>query len=68
MNAADVSVTTTDNDTARPHYRFFNRWAETSEAGASATFTVVLGTQPTANVTIGLSSSDTSEGRWLRRA
>jgi hypothetical protein len=34
----------------------------TSEAGGTATFTVVLNTQPTANVTIGLSSSDASEG------
>jgi hypothetical protein len=35
---------------------------ETTEAGGTATFTVRLATQPTANVTIGLSSSDTSEG------
>jgi hypothetical protein len=34
----------------------------TTEAGGTATFTVVLNTQPTANVTIGLSSSDASEG------
>ena len=34
----------------------------TTEAGGTATFTVVLKTQPTANVTIGLSSSDTTEG------
>jgi uncharacterized repeat protein (TIGR01451 family) len=34
----------------------------TSEAGGTATFTVVLGNQPAANVTIGLSSSDTTEG------
>ena len=34
----------------------------TTEAGGTATFTVVLNTQPTANVTIGLSSSDTTEG------
>jgi uncharacterized repeat protein (TIGR01451 family) len=34
----------------------------TSEAGGTATFTVVLNTQPTANVTIGLSSNDASEG------
>ena len=35
---------------------------ETSEAGGSATFTVVLNTQPGADVTIALSSKDTSEG------
>ena len=34
----------------------------TTEGGGTATFTVVLNTQPTANVTIGLSSSDTTEG------
>ena len=34
----------------------------TTEAGGTATFTVVLDTQPTADVTIGLSSSDTTEG------
>jgi len=34
----------------------------TTEGGATDTFTVVLNTQPTAAVTIGLSSSDTTEG------
>jgi large repetitive protein len=34
----------------------------TTEAGGTAQFTVVLASQPTANVTIALSSSDTSEG------
>ena len=34
----------------------------TSEAGATATFTVVLNTKPTGDVAIGLTSSDTSEG------
>ena len=34
----------------------------TTEAGGTATFTVVLNTQPTADVTIALSSSDTTEG------
>ncbi len=34
----------------------------TTEAGGTATFTVVLNSQPTANVTIGLSSSDLTEG------
>ena len=34
----------------------------TSEAGGTGEFTVVLSSQPTANVTIGLSSSDTGEG------
>ena len=34
----------------------------TTEAGGTATFTVVLRSQPTANVTIALASSDISEG------
>ncbi len=34
----------------------------TTEAGGTATFTVVLTSQPTANVTVGLSSSDLTEG------
>jgi len=34
----------------------------TTEAGGTATFTVKLSIQPTANVTIGVSSSDTTEG------
>ena len=34
----------------------------TTEAGGTATFTVVLNTPPTANVVIGVSSSDISEG------
>src|SRR5262249_8906182 len=34
----------------------------TSESGAKATFTVVLGLQPSANVTIPISSSNTKEG------
>ncbi|MBI5056776.1 MAG: hypothetical protein HZB61_09200 [Nitrospirae bacterium] len=35
----------------------------TTEAGGRATFTVKLNSRPTANVTIGISSSDTTEGR-----
>src|SRR5207249_6176700 len=34
----------------------------TTEAWCTATFAVVLNTQPTANVTIGLSSNDLTEG------
>jgi hypothetical protein len=61
LNAADVSVTNTDNDasgfTVSP-----TSGLVTTEAGGTATFTVVLNTQPTANVMIGLSSNDTTEG------
>jgi type 1 fimbria pilin len=34
----------------------------TSENGTTATFTIRLNTEPTANVTIGLSSNDMGEG------
>jgi len=34
----------------------------TTEAGGTATFTIRLNSQPTANVTIGVSSSNTKEG------
>ena len=61
INAADVAVTNTDNDaagiTVTP-----TSGLTTTEAGGTATFTVVLTTQPTADVTIGLSTSDTTEG------
>ena len=64
LNAADVSVTNNDNDVAVPGSIDVNPTTglSTSEAGASANFNVVLGSQPTANVTIGLRSSDTTEG------
>ena len=52
VNAADVTVTNTDNDavgiTVTP-----TAGLTTTEAGGTATFTVVLNTQPTADVTIG---------------
>ena len=61
LNATDVSVTNTDNETAGITVSPTSGLV-TTEAGATASFTVVLTSQPTANVTIGLSSSDTSEG------
>src|SRR5258706_275146 len=61
FNAADVAVTNTDDDipgiTVTP-----TSGLTTTEAGGTTTFTIVLDTQPTANVTIGLSSSDLTEG------
>ena len=60
-NAADVAVTNTDNDAAGITVTPTAGLA-TTEAGGTATFTVVLNTQPTADVTIALSSSDTTEG------
>src|SRR5439155_1530627 len=60
-NGSDVSVTNTDNDiagiTVSP-----TSGLTTTEAGGTATFTVVLDSQPTANVTMGLSSNDLTEG------
>ncbi len=60
-NAADVSVTNIDNDTpgviVTPTTGLI-----TTEAGGTATFTVVLASQPTSNVTIGLASSNSAEG------
>jgi len=38
---------------------------DTTEAGGTDTFTVVLNTQPSAGVTVGISSDDTSEGTVL---
>ena len=61
LNPADVSVTNMDNDvagiTVTP-----TTGLVTTEAGGSDTFTVVLANQPSADVTIALSSSDTTEG------
>ncbi|HYM82454.1 MAG TPA: OmpA family protein [Candidatus Limnocylindria bacterium] len=60
-NAADVGVTNQDNDvvgvTVSP-----TAGLVTTEAGGQATFTIVLTSEPTADVTIGLSSSDLTEG------
>ncbi len=61
LPVADVTLTNLDNDTAGITVAPTSP-LETTEAGGTATFTVVLNTQPTANVTIPLSSSDMSEG------
>jgi len=61
LDPADVSVTNTDNDTASIAVSPLTGLM-TTEAGGSATFTVVLGTRPTADVTIALLSSDPTEG------
>jgi hypothetical protein len=60
MNAANVSVTNTDNDPGiivSP-----TSGLTTTEAGGTATFTIMLSTLPSDNVTIDLSSSNTAEG------
>ncbi|MFH1021960.1 MAG: choice-of-anchor Q domain-containing protein [Planctomycetota bacterium] len=61
MNPSDVSVTNTDDDTAGITVNPMSGLT-TTEAGGANQFTVVLTSQPTANVTITLTSSDTTEG------
>jgi hypothetical protein len=61
LDAADVSVTNLDNDSAGILVTPTSGLV-TSEAGASDVFTVVLLSQPSADVTIAVSSSDTTEG------
>jgi hypothetical protein len=61
INPPDVSVTNTDNDSAGITVTPTSGLV-TTEAGGQATFTIVLNSQPTANVTIGLTSSNTREG------
>jgi hypothetical protein len=58
---SDVSVTNTDNDTAGITVSPTSGLV-TTESGGTATFTIVLNTQPAADVTIGLSSSNLAEG------
>jgi hypothetical protein len=56
-----VNVTNTDNDTAGLTITPVSGLV-TTEAGGTATFTAVLKSAPTANVTLTFTSSDTSEG------
>ena len=63
-NGIDIDTVTanvTDNDTAGITVNPTSG-LRTTEAGGTATFAVVLNSEPTANVTIGLSSSDPTEG------
>jgi len=60
LNPANAAVTNTDNDTAGVTVSSIS--GATTEAGVTATFTAVLNTEPTADVTFGLSSSNTAEG------
>jgi Domain of unknown function (DUF4347)/Periplasmic copper-binding protein (NosD) len=61
LDPADVSVTNTDNDVAGFIVTPISGLT-TTEAGGTASFTVVLTSQPTAPVTISVSSSNPAEG------
>ena len=60
LSNVEVSVTTTDND--QPGLSTGTVTGQATEAGGTSTFTVKLNTQPSANVTIAISSEDTGEG------
>jgi hypothetical protein len=60
LTAAPVQLSNTDNDTAG--FTVTDVSGATTEAGAQATFTVVLNSEPTATVTLAVSSSDATEG------
>jgi hypothetical protein len=60
LDPDDVSVTNTDDDSAG--FIVGTISGNTTEVGGTATFTVRLMTQPTNDVTIGISSSETTEG------
>ncbi|HIK08753.1 MAG TPA: DUF4347 domain-containing protein, partial [Oscillatoriaceae cyanobacterium M33_DOE_052] len=61
MDAADVAVTNINNDTAGITITPTSGLT-TTEAGGTATFTVKLNSQPTANVSINLNSDKPTEG------
>ncbi len=61
LEPADVSGTNLDDDAASVVVTP-TTGLQTSELGGTATFTVVLGTAPSARVTIALSSSNPNEG------
>ncbi|MGI9227349.1 MAG: hypothetical protein ACR2PU_01020, partial [Gammaproteobacteria bacterium] len=64
INPADVSVSNTDNEVVVPGVINVVPTAGlvTSEDGQTATFTIALGSAPTADVSIGLTSSNAVEG------
>ncbi|MDM8528045.1 FG-GAP-like repeat-containing protein [Anaerolineales bacterium HSG24] len=60
LDSADVTVINVDNDS--PGITVSKISGDTGEDGTTATFTIKLNTEPTAEVTISLSSSDSGEG------
>jgi hypothetical protein len=65
QNPADVSVVNVDNDGATISVTAPAGGLVTNENGLIATFTIVLASQPSANVTIPVVSSDLGEGATL---
>ena len=61
LDAADVSLTNSDDDDAGISVSHAAD-LETTEAGGTASFEIALDSEPTHSVTIALSSSDASEG------
>lgn len=61
IDPPDVALVNKDNDTGSIVVSP-TTGLHTTEAGGTATFTVVLGAQPTADVSINVASSDTTEG------
>src|SRR5258706_4955607 len=61
VNPPDVAVTNADNDAAGITVTPTAGLA-TTEAGGAASFTVVLNSQPTADVAISVASSDATDG------
>jgi len=64
LDADDVSVTNTDDDVSTSAGVTLSKTTGlvTTEAGGTDSFTIVLNSIPTADVTINLSSNDTTEG------
>lgn len=60
LSVASITAHVTDNDTAGVTVGTIS--GHTTEALGTATFTVVLDTQPTADVSIGVTSDNTAEG------
>ena len=67
LNAADVAVTNTGQRHGGDH-RHADERLITTEAGGTATFTIVLDTQPTADVTIGCHPATPPKARFRRPA
>ena len=63
-SASSESTTTTTDDTTTntAGFTISSISGNTTESGGTATFTVKLNSQPTSNVSVAVSSSDTSEG------